>query len=144
MWSRGRASQSILGLGPAESISKNYSLALEMQEASRKSNTIWIDCHRWLSKILAPAVSAVSAVPATSPRSCSVVDRMIRIRQIKDNRRMWLRATAVGKLLGKVDRAVEAQTAVVVEVDVQRLEVSRGVDDTDLAGLDEVIGDLER
>lgn len=55
---------------------------------------------------------------------------------------MWLRATTVGKLLGEVNRAVETQTAVVVEVDVQRLEVSRGVDDTDLAGLDKVIGDL--
>lgn len=69
---------------------------------------------------------------------------MVGIRQIKDDTRMWLRATTVGKLLGKVNRPVETQAAVVVEVDVQRLEVSRGVDDTDLAGLDKVIGDLNQ
>lgn len=43
---------------------------------------------------------------------------MVGIRQIKDDTRVWLGATAVGKLLGKVNRAIEAEAAVVVDVDV--------------------------
>lgn len=45
--------------------------------------------------------------------------------------------------VGEVDGAVEAQGAVVLDVDVEGLEVSRGVDEADLAGLDEVVGDDE-
>lgn len=54
---------------------------------------------------------------------------------------MRLRATTVGELLGEVDGAVEAERAVIVNVNVQRLEVSGRVDDTDVAGLHEVVGD---
>lgn len=45
--------------------------------------------------------------------------------------------------VGEVDGAVEAQGAVVLDVDVEGLEVSGGVDDADIAGLDEVVGDDE-
>lgn len=54
---------------------------------------------------------------------------------------MRLGTTTVGKLAAEVDAAVEAQAAVVEDVDVQRVEISRGVDEADLAGLHEVVGD---
>lgn len=54
---------------------------------------------------------------------------------------MRLSTAAIGKLLGEVNRAVERKAAVLLEVDVKRLEVSRGVDDTNVASLDEVVGD---
>ncbi len=56
---------------------------------------------------------------------------------------MRLRPTPVRKLPAEVDRAVEAQAAVIVDVDIQRLEVGRGVDQADLAGLDEIVGDKQ-
>lgn len=54
---------------------------------------------------------------------------------------MRLSTTTIGELLGEVNRAVEGKATVLLEVDVERLEVSRGVDDTDVASLDEVVGD---
>ena len=54
---------------------------------------------------------------------------------------MRLRATTVGELPSEVDGAVEAERTIVVDVNVQRLEVCRSIDDTDVAGLHEVIGD---
>lgn len=54
---------------------------------------------------------------------------------------MGLSAATVGELLAKVDGAVEGQTTILLDVDVKRLEVGRGVDDANLAGLDEVVGD---
>ena len=54
---------------------------------------------------------------------------------------MRLRATAVGELLGEVDGAVEAERAVIVNVNVQRLEVCGSIDDTDVTSLHEVIRD---
>lgn len=54
---------------------------------------------------------------------------------------MRLSTTTIGELLGEVNRAVEGKAAVLLEVDVERLEVSRGVDDTNVASLDEVVGD---
>jgi len=70
-----------------------------------------------------------------------VVDRLLRISKVEDDSGVRLRATAVGKLLGEVDGAVEAERAIIVNVNVQRLEVSRSVDDANVAGLHEVIGD---
>lgn len=54
---------------------------------------------------------------------------------------MRLRATTVGELSGKVDEAIEAERAVLLDVNVQRLEVGRGVDDTNITSLYEVVGD---
>lgn len=54
---------------------------------------------------------------------------------------MRLRATTVGELLGEVDGAVEAERAVIVNVNVQSLEVCGSIDDTDVTSLHEVIGD---
>jgi hypothetical protein len=50
-----------------------------------------------------------------------------------------LSTTAIGEFLAEVDRAVEAQASVVVNVNVQRFEVSWSVDDSNLAGLYEVV-----
>ena len=54
---------------------------------------------------------------------------------------MRLRATTVGEFPSEVDGTVEAERAIVVDVNVQRLEVCGSVDDTDVAGLHEVVGD---
>ena len=70
-----------------------------------------------------------------------VVNRLLRISEVKDDSGVRLRATTVGELLGEVDGAVEAERAVVVNVNIQCLEVCRSVDYTDVASLHEVVGD---
>ena len=70
-----------------------------------------------------------------------VVNRLLRISEVKDDSGVRLRATTVGELLGEVDGAVEAERAIVVNVNVQRLEVCRSVNHTDVASLHEVVGD---
>jgi hypothetical protein len=70
-----------------------------------------------------------------------VVDRVLRISEVEDDRRVRLRATTVGELPSKIDGAVEPERAIIVDVNVQRLEVGGSVDDTDVTGLHEVIGD---
>lgn len=52
---------------------------------------------------------------------------------------MRLSTTTVGELALEIDRAVEAQLAIVFDVDVQRLEIGRRVDDTNIARLHEVV-----
>jgi len=54
---------------------------------------------------------------------------------------MRLRPTTVRKLLSEVDRPVKAERAVLIDINVQRLEVGWSVDDANVAGLHEVIGD---
>lgn len=56
---------------------------------------------------------------------------------------MGLCSAPVRKFPAKVNRAVEAQTAIIINVDVQRLKVSRGVDKANIAGLHKVIRDDE-
>lgn len=56
---------------------------------------------------------------------------------------MGLSSTTSLVEVGEVDGAVEVQGAVVLDIDVEGLEVGGGVDDADLAGLDEVVGDDE-
>lgn len=72
-----------------------------------------------------------------------VVDRILRIRQIKDHNRMRLRTTTIRKLLREVNTPIKVHTSVLIEVDVQRLKVSGRVDESDLTGLDEVVRDDE-
>lgn len=54
---------------------------------------------------------------------------------------MRLSTTAALELLAEINRPVETQAAIVVEVNVQRLEVSRGVDYSNISGLNKVVGD---
>lgn len=70
-----------------------------------------------------------------------VVDRVLRVSEVEDNRRVRLRATTVGEFPGEVDGAVKAERAIIVDVNVQRLEVGRSIDDTNVTGLHEVVGD---
>ena len=70
-----------------------------------------------------------------------VVDRLFRISEVEDDSKLRLRATAVGELLGEVDGAVEAERAVIVNVNVERLEVCESVDDTDVTSLQKSVGD---
>lgn len=70
-----------------------------------------------------------------------VVEGVLRVSEIKDNTGVRLSSTAVGELLAEVDGSVEGKTSILLEINVKGLEVSRGVDDTNLACLHEVIGD---
>jgi hypothetical protein len=54
---------------------------------------------------------------------------------------MGLCAATAGELSGEIDATVEAKATILIKVDVQSLEISRGVDDTDISGLDEVVCD---
>lgn len=74
-------------------------------------------------------------------RDTLIVERILRVGQIKHNTRVRLSSTTVRKFLAKVNRAVEGQAAILIDVNVERLEVGRGVDDPDLARLNEVVGD---
>lgn len=56
---------------------------------------------------------------------------------------MRLATSTVRKLLAEIDRTVEVKTAVVVDVYVLRMEISWGVDYTNLTGLHEVVGDSD-
>ena len=76
-------------------------------------------------------------------RDSLIVLRVLGVGQVKDNGRVRLRTAAIREFLLEVNAAVEAHAAVLVEVDVQGLEIRRGVDDADLARLDEVVGDDE-
>ena len=69
-----------------------------------------------------------------------IVIRLRRICQVKDNRRMRLSATTVGERAGEIDRTVESERAIGVDVDVKSFEVSRRVDETDVARLHKVVG----
>jgi hypothetical protein len=78
------------------------------------------------------------------PSDCQdslIVERVLRVSEIKDDTGMRLGSTTIGKLFAEVNGTVENKTSILLEIDVKRLEVSRGVDDTDLAGLNEIIGD---
>lgn len=56
---------------------------------------------------------------------------------------MRLSTTTFRERLVEVNRPVEVQAAVVVEINVQRPEVSRRVENTDISGLHKVVGDDE-
>lgn len=61
-----------------------------------------------------------------------VVNRVLRVRQVEDDGRVRPATAAVGELLGEVHGAVEAEAAIVVDIDPVGLEVRRGVDDGNL------------
>jgi hypothetical protein len=52
-----------------------------------------------------------------------------------------LRTPTILKLLAEVNSSVKGETAILVQIDIERLEVSRSIDNTDLACLDKVICD---
>lgn len=56
---------------------------------------------------------------------------------------MGLGTTTVGELAREVDTAIETEAAIVQDVNVESLEVGRGVDDADVSRLHEVVGDEE-
>lgn len=64
---------------------------------------------------------------------------MIGVRKIENDARVRLSTTAVCKLLVEVDGAVETQASIIVDVDVQCLEVSWSIDNSDLSSLDKVV-----
>lgn len=90
-------------------------------------------------------------VPIHAPKSFTkipttyhlVVVRLVRIRQVKDDRTVRPRATSFWELAEEVDAAVEAQAAVRENIDPLRLEVGRRVDDTNAARLHKVVGNKQ-
>lgn len=54
---------------------------------------------------------------------------------------MRLSTTTVRERAREIDRAVEMERAVGVDVDIKRLKISRAIEDADVAGLYKVIGD---
>lgn len=70
-----------------------------------------------------------------------VVDWLLWVGEIVDDHGVGLGATTALVEVGEVDGAVEVQRTVVLDVDVEGLEVGGGVDDADVAGLNEVVGD---
>lgn len=56
---------------------------------------------------------------------------------------MRLSTTTLRELFAEVNSPVKAQASVIVDINVQRIEISRRVDDTNLSGLHEVVGDDE-
>jgi hypothetical protein len=77
--------------------------------------------------------------PNRAAAAASVVVRVIGIRKIKNYARVRLGTTTMGKLLAEVDGAIEAQTSVIVDVDVQRLEIRRSINNSDFASLHKVV-----
>lgn len=67
------------------------------------------------------------------------MDDIVRVREVENHTRVWLRASTLTVQSVEVDRAVEVQRAVVVDVNVQRLVVGWRVDETDVARLHEVV-----
>ena len=91
-----------------------------------------------------PHSTRIVPLSQETPGICTlVVQWMIGVSQIKDDTGVRLSTTTVGELLAEVDSPVKAQATIIIDIDVQRLEVSRGIDDADLAGLNKVIGDHE-
>lgn len=64
---------------------------------------------------------------------------MIRIGEIKNNRAMRFRPSAVGKLLLEIDASAKFKAAIQVDIDIQRFVVCWGVDDPNVARLDEIV-----
>jgi hypothetical protein len=54
---------------------------------------------------------------------------------------MRLRPTPVRKLLLEINSPIKVETSIRIDINIQRLEISRCVDETNIASLDEVIRD---
>jgi hypothetical protein len=54
---------------------------------------------------------------------------------------MWPSSTSLRELAQEVDAAVEAEATIRQDVNPLRLEVRRRINNTNLASLDEVVGD---
>lgn len=68
-----------------------------------------------------------------------VIDRLVRVRQVKDDTGMRLSAAVLGEGGREIDRAVEIKAPIVIDVDVKSFEVCGGVDEANIACLHEVI-----
>lgn len=64
---------------------------------------------------------------------------MIRIREIENNGAMRLPTTAIIKLLCKIDASAKVKAAIRIDIYIQRFEVRWGIDDPNVARLDEIV-----
>ena len=69
----------------------------------------------------------------------SVVVRVVRVGQVEDHRGVWFGPSTVGELALEVDAAVEVQTPVRCDVDVESLVVGRGIDNANISSLHEIV-----
>jgi hypothetical protein len=51
------------------------------------------------------------------------------------------RPTSVCKLPRKINAAVEIQTSVIIDIDIQSFEICWSIDEADVSGLDEIVRD---
>ncbi len=70
-----------------------------------------------------------------------VVIRLVRISEIEHNRGMRFSTSAIAERRHEIDRAVEMQGSIRIDIDVEGFEVRRGVDKADLPCLHKVVGD---
>ena len=66
---------------------------------------------------------------------------MVRVSQIKDNRRVRSASASVRVGCSEVDASVEVQRSIGIDVDIQCLVISGRVDQPDRAGLHKIVGD---
>lgn len=72
-----------------------------------------------------------------------VVNRLGRIREVKHHTRMRLRASTISELLREVDRTIEVQATISIDINIQGFEISWRIDQTNLASLHEVVSDYD-
>ena len=70
-----------------------------------------------------------------------VVDRVLWVRKVEDDTGVRLRTTILWEGTFKVDGAIEVEASIIVDVNIQRLEVSWSIDKAYASGLNEVICD---
>lgn len=66
---------------------------------------------------------------------------MRRVRQIENHCGVRFRAAAVRIRARKVNASIKVQGPIWIDIDIQRLEIRRSVDETDIARLNEIICD---
>lgn len=64
---------------------------------------------------------------------------MIRVSKIKNNGAMRFPPTAISELLCKIDGSAKVKAAIRIDVNVQRFEVCRRVDNPNVARLNEIV-----
>lgn len=88
------------------------------------------------------SVKLLETLPVSVPSKWRlVVQRVLWVCEIENHSRVRFTAATVLEFLAEIDRTVEGNTAIVVDVDVLCLEICWNVDNTDLTCLHKVIGD---
>lgn len=79
--------------------------------------------------------------PNTLPSLALIIIRLRRIRQIKNNSRMRLSTPSISKLLRKINSTIKRQGPIRKNINIQSLEISRCINESNISCLHEIIGD---